>query len=432
MAGNTRVVRYVLTGDSSGSVRAMRETATAADHTATALGRTGTRAEVAHAKIDTLGKGFGRLRGSMSGLTGAIGLAGIGLGFRNVVQAGLALQTNQAQLQSALRATGNTSKTTMDQVMAAAEASSRHGGFDVPTQIGGLTRFITETHSASAAIKDNTAVTDVARRLHTDYGSALSIVARAQVGATGRLQQYLGVIQPVTSHVQALKDQVKNQNLEQTRAVQLWKLSHPHMKLLAQQTAQINQQALRNAQLQDKQATANMVNQRILQNLGGATTAYSHTTQGALSDAKNGYEALKAQLGSAFLPTVKSVAGVMGDVAGAMEKHKTLSVGVIAAVSAMTAWFLVYKTAAAAAEVATGTWTAAQKTWAWVTRTSVAQTATATAAADAQMEAANVTAGASFTAQATEVAAAGTAVETQVAERPQPPRLRTPRLRRRT
>ena len=275
-----RVVRIVVAGDATSGLRALRQVESASVRTGRELERSGKEAEVAGEKFGRIGKGAGLLTSAVGRLAGIAGLAGLAFGIKDAVQAGIAWQAQQAQLQSALKATGHNSAATLAQINKAAEFSSGHGGFAATTEIAGITQFVTETHSATQAIRDNIAVVDVARRLHVDYSQAVSIVARAQTGATGKLQQYLGVIIPIKAHVQALT------------AVQ--KKLHP--ELLAQ------------AQLADKLATGQMVNARILKYLGSATSDYSKTTAGALSNAQNAFETLAVKVGTVVEPAIKWVA----------------------------------------------------------------------------------------------------------------------------
>ena len=111
-------------------------------------------------------------------------------------------------------------------------------------------------------------------------------------GNTGRLQKYIGIIQPVKALVEGMTAAEKKANPQ--------KLKH-------------------NEQL-DKEATAMLANTRLLEKFGGATNAYSHTTAGALSNASHSWDLVIEKLGKVFLPIVAEGAQDLSKLALAVEK----------------------------------------------------------------------------------------------------------------
>lgn len=342
-----RIVRFVLTGDNRGAVRAMEGTAVASERTGRSLDKTGRIAKDGQKHVH----GFGAALGGLKFAGATVGVGALVYGIKGAVKAGMTWQVQQAQLRNSLRNTGQYSVATMREINKAAEESATHGGFAATTQIQGITRFITELGNSKRAVQANSAVTDVARKLNVDYQSALSIVARAQVGATGRLQQYLRVIIPVTSHVRALQTHTKEGNRLLKEQAVIYKATHPHVKLLSVATNQVSEAALAHAKTLDKQATAAMVNARIVKLLGGATEAYSKTTAGQLENFRNQTEILKEKLGDRLLPLVNKVVKAMSDVLGFFEHHKTAAKATAIAIGVLAASYVTLRIASAAAAI---------------------------------------------------------------------------------
>jgi hypothetical protein len=326
-----RVVRFILTGDSKSAVRAMDQVDTAAGKTGRALDKTGRRAQETSGHFDRMGRSAHGLRGSVSSVAGLVGLGGLAFGIKDVVSAGMKWQTQQANLRQSLQATGQASASNIKMINDAVERTATHGGFDPHVETQGIAQFITETHSATKALQLNNETIAVARKAGVDYSTSFTAIARAQSGQTRGVSKLIGVILPITSHVKALT------------AAQ--KAAHP--------------EALRAAQLADKQATANMVNARILKYLGGATNAYSKTTQGAISNAQNAFTAMKEHLGTTLLPVVTKVGMELLKVAQFMDRNKATVVPLIEVMAALGVVLGVVKVGIAAVSLATKVWTAA-------------------------------------------------------------------------
>lgn len=317
MGVSEEVVRVRVTGAKEGAAefttfgRAVEKTEQQSRRAASGVSLFGRSADNAH-------RSFGRLRAAASYGGGLLGLTAVGYGLRDVVTGGQQAQSAQVQLRSALKATGQHGSREIGRLNTEAEKFAQHGGFDTTEQTQQLARFISQTHDANKAWKENIEATDVARRLHLGYGAAVSLVAQAQTGATGRLQRYIGVIQPVTYWVDQLTAKEKK--------------LYPERK--------------KQAEALDKKATAETANQKILESFGGATAQFSKTTEGAVSDANNSWKTLTTELGTKLLPTIKTVAMAFTQVVQEIQKGEGI-----------------WKTVG---HVITVTWEALKETWKWL------------------------------------------------------------------
>ena len=223
---------------------------------------------------------------------GLIGLAGVGYGLADITKGGIEAQQRQILLKQALQQTGQAGSKHIGEINKAIEETSGHGGFSALEETEGITNLVRETKSSTAAIKDNAAAIDLARGLHESYGTAVSQVQKVETGAVGRLQKYLGIIQPVKYYVEQLSAAEKKRFPEK----------------------------LKEAELLDKEATAREANRRILERYGGAVTAYNKSTAGAISNANNAFKQATEQLGEKLLPAETAVATWFGKLITEIEK----------------------------------------------------------------------------------------------------------------
>lgn len=354
--GLASTIRLFLLGDSRGAVRAIEGVEKSGKKA------TGTLDKLGH-RMDETGRSAHRMGGAIGSITGVVGIGGLAFGIKDVVEAGMHWQTQQAQLRDSLRSTGLVGRDLAEKIKGIGEQvdrTSTHGGFAPTVETAGISKLVTETHSATKALKLNTEVVAVARRAGLDYASAYSLVARAQTGQARGLAKYIGVVQPVTSHVQALTlaHQQEVAQLGHLSAAQ--KAANPGLVAQLVAAKRLNPEMLRHAQLLDKQATAAMVNERIMRQLGGATAAYSKTAQGAVSNAANGFDAMKEQLGRSFLPMVTKVGMAMAGLARWMERHKHLVMVLIVATTSFAVALGTLKLAIVTVETATKAWVGVQ------------------------------------------------------------------------
>jgi len=355
-----RIVRWILTGDNKSALRALVEVEHGAGRAGNSLERFGRSARRGLHEVESSSK---KVHGAIGGLAATIGAGGLAFGIKDVVTSGMQWQTQQAQLQSSLRATGLRGLQLADalrRVSDASETSSTHGGFEAATEQAGIAKFITETHSATRALRLNAETVAVARHAGLDYASAQSIVARAQTGQARGLARYIGIVQPVTSHVNALTLAHQQQVAHLAHLTAAQRAANPQLVAQLIVARRLNPELLHHAQLLDRQATATKINALVMRELGGSTSAYSHTAAGALSNARNGFEAMKQQLGRSLLPAVTKVGIALAGVAQWMERHKTLTLAIIGVTATLAIGLGVLGLAITAVETATRAWTAIQ------------------------------------------------------------------------
>ncbi len=102
MAG--RVVNLVLRGDNRSAVRALKGIADQSDETTDAVkgGADEQTAGMTKVKESTLG-----LRDAFASMAGMVGIAGVALGLKDLVEGGMSLQNAQTNLRASLKETGN-------------------------------------------------------------------------------------------------------------------------------------------------------------------------------------------------------------------------------------------------------------------------------------------------------------------------------------
>lgn len=276
-AEGVRVVRYVLAGDSSGTIRAMREADVAIDKTGNTTKKLGETSRHSFAKIETSAH---KMRKTIGLIAGVSGFGSIAFGIKDVIKAGQEWQQQQAQLRNALRNTHLPAARNMERLNRATEEASTSGGFTPQEQTQGLAQLIRQTGSATKAIRLNQEATDLARGTGLSYATSIRAISQLQTGQTGRLQRYIGTLIPSTRYVQGLSAQERRNN--------------PAL--------------VERARLLDRATTAQEANRRVLERFGGATRAYSSTTAGSLSNAQHAFDLVSEELGKEFLPYVTRAA----------------------------------------------------------------------------------------------------------------------------
>ena len=253
-------------------------------------------------------EGFGVIGNSARSLIGAFGLGGLAIGLKDAVQGGMGLQAQQAQLQQALKATGQAGGNAYKSMLDQAEKLATHGGFGTPENLQALTAFTRETHSATRAQSLLNLSTNIARGRNMDLSSAQQIVAQAYTGNVGRLQKLLGPLVASKAATfgltQAHKEQVatlEQQSKAMGKAGPAWLRQEEIIDGITPKM-----QAL--ATLQNKSATAQQVIAAAQTAFGGATGAFDKTTAGKLSDFKNQLQDLQDTIGEKLLPVVNKLA----------------------------------------------------------------------------------------------------------------------------
>jgi hypothetical protein len=239
------------------------------------------KSEKAHKSFLT--KASGRASSMLSSTAGMLGLGGAAYGLYDSLKGGAAISALETSLRGALKNTGQLHGNTMAQITKATERSATHGGFAQSEQLEGITRLTTETGNSTLAQRLNTSATNLARGAHIEYSAALKMEQMGVTGSTGRLQKYLGIIQPVKTAVNAMSEAEKKANKPKLEA----------------------------AELADKQATARKVQGLIEQKYGGATAAYNKTAAASLSNFKNSVKGLEDTIGKGLLPVAAKFLGFL-------------------------------------------------------------------------------------------------------------------------
>lgn len=277
------------------------------------------------------------LRDSMTGLLGMVGIGGVAFGLRDLKDSAVALQSNQAQLQAALRATGQEAGGTAEKLKTFAESLSTKGGFGTTENLQTLTAFVRETKSATQAQGMLVLATNIARARNMDLASAQGIVAKAYTGQVRGLQQLLGPMVAAreasvglsVSHQREVSA-LQNQAQMMGRMGPIWlRQQEINDHITAQESAL--------ATMSDKRATAQQVLAAATQEFAGSTSTYSRQTQGQISNVENALHNLTEELGTSLLPAIDDTVHVAADLAEWMAKNKKVVLVTTLAVAGLTA-----------------------------------------------------------------------------------------------
>lgn len=273
-----------------------------------------------------LSKASGRASSMLSGATGMILGGGAAYGLYDSLKAGAQASAIETSLSTVLKNTGQLHGNTMREITSATARAATHGGFAQREQLEGITQLTTETDNSSLALKLNESATNLARGAHLEYSAALKMEAMGVTGSTGRLQKYLGIIQPVKTAVNEMTEAEKKNNKPKLEA----------------------------AELADKQATARKVQGLIEQKYGGATAAYNKTAAAQLSNFKNSIKLLTEDIGKGLLPVGSKFLGFLLKTGTFVSHSKAALIGLGTVVGSLTALIIANKIATMAQSVASG------------------------------------------------------------------------------
>lgn len=331
---SSRISELIWRTDNRSAIRGLKEIADQGNSTAKSLK---TDADEESASFDRVRESSSRLRDSLGGLAGMIGIGGVAFGLKDLIEGGMALQQQQVELQQALRATGQEGQNAFARLSSAADALSTHGGFATTQNLAALSGFVRETHSASEAQRMLALATNIARGRNIDLATAQQAVARAYTGSVGRLQQLLGPM--VASRAATIGLTTAHQ--EQIAALQNEAMMMGKMGSVWLRQQEINDhltnQQIMLAQLTDKHATAQQALALATREFGGATEAFSNTAAGRLQNFQHGLQNLEEELGTALLPAFDKLIAVGTDVANWMEHNKTVVLALVGAFGALGA-----------------------------------------------------------------------------------------------
>lgn len=300
----SRTLRLFITADGEPAVRVFNEVGAASKRSADVVEESSVKSQAA---LDDVHKSGTRLLGGLGSLAGMIGLGGVAFGLKDVIQAGISWQSQQAQLQNALRRTGQYSASNMKQVMDAAESLSTHGGFVGPQELQSISQFERITGSVTKAIHLNVLATDLARANVGTYTTDQRMLGQVLTGNVGRLQRYLGIIQPVKTAEFALGQAHKFDLLQlELRAKAMGTAGSLYLK--EQEILHgLTPQMVQHAQKIDRIATSTMVLSLIQQKYGRSTQVFSNSTAGSINNLRNSWDILAKNIGQRLLPILSTV-----------------------------------------------------------------------------------------------------------------------------
>lgn len=334
MADSVRISEWILRTDNRSAIRGLKEIADTGNSTTRSLKKDSEEQAASFRKVE---ESTSRLRDSFMGIAGMVGIGSVAFGLRDLKDSAVELQSSQAQLEASLRATGQEAGNTGEKLKAYAESMSTHGGFGAVENIQALTRFVSETHSATQAQSMLTLATNIARRTGQDLATTQTVVARAYTGSVGRLQQLLGpMVAAREAQVGLTVAHQKEIAVVQDQAAMMGKMGGVYLRnqaIAMHLTAQ--QQAL--AQMTDKHATAQQVLALATKEFAGSTASYSKTTAGQASNLKNSLHNLTEELGTALLPAMNWIIARGASLAQWMAKNKDVVLALVGAIGALGA-----------------------------------------------------------------------------------------------
>lgn len=342
---STRISEWILRTDNRSAIRGLKEVADQGNTTSRSLKASSDEDAASLARVR---EESGALRDSMVGLAGMVGLGGVAFGLKDLKDSAVALQSDQAQLQQALRDTGQTAGDTYNKLAKGAEDLSTKGGFGTTENLQALTQFVGETKNASEAQRLLGLSTDIARRKGEDLSQTEGIVAKAYTGQAKGLQTLLGpMAQSTAASVGLSVAHEKEIAAIQDKAAFMGKLGGAYLRQ-AEINDHITAQQQELATLDNKRATAQQVLAAATQYFAGSTAKFNSETAGKASNLSNEFHNLTESLGTALLPAMNKLLSIGAEVGSWMAKNKTLVLDLVLGLAGLGVAFGVVKAATAA------------------------------------------------------------------------------------
>lgn len=231
----------------------------------------------------------------------------------------------QANLETAIKNSGNSFSTYKGQIDAAYSSAAKLG-FENNDVAAALATLTTATQSPQKALNDLSTAENVARMRHESLSDASSQLAKILGGNTRLLQQWginldigTGKLHSIQSATEAVQKAQLNLNTTQAEI-------NTGQKTGAEATGALKsaQESLRNAQLnlkQDQQAIPSILD-AINQRVNGAAKAYGQTLPGEMKIAESEVHNLGVAFGEYLVPKVDQLLGLAGKVIGWLEQNK--------------------------------------------------------------------------------------------------------------
>lgn len=277
--------------------------------------------------LSTLGRG-------LKGLAAGVGITGIAFGIKDLVEAGTRLQQQQMNLKAAMVSAGIKGKEAYEKLEAAAVRSAEHGGFSRDQEIQSISNFVTVTKNAAAAYQANQAAVELSRGAGLNFASVQRYIQQALIGNVRRIKQYVGVIQPVTTHVYALESAHRwlMAALEQ-QSKSVLPANRAEWLKYQELNNQITPAQMDRAKTQDLLATSTEVLAAVHARFDNRLAAYNQSTQGRLSNLQHTWEETMGKIGEAVLPEVNKVITALTWLLNLMASHKHVVEALAIAVS---------------------------------------------------------------------------------------------------
>jgi phage-related protein len=240
--------------------------------------------------------------GKVAGVLGGVLAGGLAVGLEKSVKAAMDAQVSTARLDQAFKTAGMSAdnyKTQIDK----AEESSRNLGFAGNETKTALGSFMVATHDVTKSVKDLAIAEDLARFKNISLEAATKMLTSATAGNARAIKQLGIMVQPVTSHVDALK------NAHISASTAAGRLEYAHAKLA------------------DKMATAAKSVDMLRQKVEGQGEAFTHTAAGSMQVFHEKLQNLEVVMGTMLLPAIEAVTNKLSDFAGFLAKHTTLAKG---------------------------------------------------------------------------------------------------------
>lgn len=280
----------------------------------------------------------------MVSLLGFVGVGGVAFGLKDLVEDGESLQTQQTQLGSALRDTGQAAEGAQAKLERMAESLSTRGGFTTTENLAALTQFVSETHSAAKAQQMLTLATNIARRTNTDLETSVQAVSGAYEGRTRGLQKLLGPLEKSTAASIGLTvaHQREIAAIQETAAV----MRGPE-KTAYEENAEIadhlTSKQIALANVENQLASGHIALTAAMEEMAGSTAVFNRTTAGGVNDLRHSFQNLSEHLGTALLPMMNKLIGAAATVAKWMSRNTGIVAGLIGVFTALGSAMLLSK-----------------------------------------------------------------------------------------
>jgi len=290
-------------------------------------------------QAETKGQKFGQLMSTIGGVTLAAGAAGLVAFGTESVEMADKFDVAQANLKTAVEATGS-GFDKLKPKLDAAYGSMSNLGFNSIDTSNALTQLTTSTGSPTQAIKLLGSAADLARFKHISLSEASTLLGKAMAGSTRVLTQMginldigSGKLASIHTATEAVATaQLKLKQTQEEVAAGVIKAGVPAQIALVNAHEAVSKAT---EKLTLDQGTIGKVIDEISKKTHGAASAYGETLAGQMDVAKAKVENLSVSFGEKLIPIITSAIKVVTQIVDWFGKHKAAAevlAGVIGAV----------------------------------------------------------------------------------------------------